>query len=249
MPMRVLIVDDEPLARERIRTLLAWDGDVVIAGECGDGRSAVEAIRELRPDLVFLDVQMPEMDGFDVLQQIGDDDMPAVIFVTAFDQYAIRAFEVCALDYLLKPFDQERFSRALARGRDELDRRNGHAIRNQIGRALEEWGRRQRYPERLVIRSGGRVCFVRIDELDWVEAAGNYVRLHTGKEEFLYRETLMQLESSLPPDKFARIHRSWIVNVDRVKELYPLFRGDYAVILRDGRQLTLSKTYRARLRI
>ena len=247
--MKVLIVDDEPLARERIRTLLAAERDVTIAGECRDGRSAVVAIRELAPDLVFLDVQMPEMDGFAVLEELGLEALPALIFVTAFDRYAIRAFEVCALDYLLKPFDQERFSKALGRARGEYERRAGGALHEQIGAALAEWKQRSKYRDRLVIRSGGRVCFVRLDELDWVEAAGNYVRVHAGKEEYLFRETISQLESELPPDKFARIHKSWIVNVDRVKELHPLFHGDYAVILKDGQQLKLSKTYRSRLRV
>jgi two-component system LytT family response regulator len=247
--VKVLIVDDEPLARERIRTLLAARKDVTILGECGDGRSAARAIREMSPDLVFLDVQMPEMDGFAVLEELGQEALPAVIFVTAFDQYAIRAFEVCALDYLLKPFDPERFGRALDRARMENERREGGALREQIGAALAEWKQRSKYVDRLVVRTGGRVCFVRLDELDWVEAAGNYVRLRAGREEYLYRETISQLETRLPPEKFARIHRSRIVNVDRVKELHPLFHGDYAVILKDGQQFTLSKTYRGRLRV
>jgi two-component system LytT family response regulator len=247
--VKILIVDDEPLARERIRTLMAGQKDVTVVGECRDGRSAVKAIRELSPDLVFLDVQMPEMDGFGVLEQLAQEPLPAVIFVTAFDQYAIRAFEVSALDYLLKPFDTERFGKALDRARMEYERRAGGILHEHIGAALAEWMQRKKYADRLAIRAGGRVCFVRLDELDWVEAAGNYVRLHAGKEEYLYRETISQLETELPPEKFARIHRSRIVNVDRVKELHPLFHGDYAVILKDGQQFTLSKTYRGRLRI
>jgi two-component system LytT family response regulator len=247
--MRILIVDDEPLACERIRTLLAAESDVEIVGECHDGRSALAAIAALSPDLVFLDVQMPEMDGFAVLHNIAPGRMPAVIFVTAFDQYAIRAFEVCALDYLLKPFDRERFTRALARGRAEYSRRGAGDLDTRLKNALEEWNNRRKYLDRLVIRSGGRVFFLRVEELDWIEAAGNYVRLHAGAEEHLYRETMARLESSLDPEKFARIHRSAIVNVDRVKELHPLFRGDYTVILRDGRELTLSKAYRDRLRL
>jgi two-component system LytT family response regulator len=247
--MRILIVDDEPLACERIRTLLAAESDVEIVGECHDGRSALSAIAALSPDLVFLDVQMPEMDGFAVLQSIEPGRMPAVIFVTAFDQYAIRAFEVCALDYLLKPFDRERFARALARGRAEYRSRGAGDLDTRLKNALEEWNNRRKYLDRLVIRSGGRVFFLRVEELDWIEAAGNYVRLHAGTEEHLYRETMARLESSLDPEKFVRIHRSAIVNVDRVKELHPLFRGDYTVILRDGRELTLSKAYRDRLRL
>jgi two-component system LytT family response regulator len=238
--MRVLIIDDEPLACERIRTLLAAEPDIEIAGECHDGLSAVEAIRRLAPDLIFLDVQMPEMDGFAVLQAL--DRMPAVIFVTAFDQFAIQAFEVHALDYLLKPFDRERFQKALKRARREnLDA----GLRG----LLEELRGRKEYAGRLVVRAGGRVLFLRMDEIDYIEAAGNYVRLHAGGDEYLYRETMSRLEAMLDPAKFARIHRSTIVNVDRVKELHPLFRGDYAVVLHDGRRLTLAKSYRERLRV
>jgi two-component system LytT family response regulator len=247
--MRVLIIDDELLACERIRTLLADEPGIEILGECHDGQSAVTAIRDLAPELVFLDVQMPEMDGFAVLQQFEPDRLPVVIFVTAFDQYAIKAFEVCALDYLLKPFDRDRFSKALSRGRGEHERRSASDLSARLRSVLDEWKGRKPRLDRLVIRSGGRVFFLRVDELDWVEAAGNYVRLHAGREEYLYRETMSRLEASLDPEKFARIHRSAMVNVERVKELHPLFRGDYAVILRDGRKLTLSKAYRDRLKV
>src|SRR5439155_25180563 len=199
--MRVLIVDDEPLARERIRTLLEQEPDVEIAGESGDGRSAVAAIQALAPDLVFLDVPMPEMDGFAVLERIAPDALPVIIFVTAFDRYAIRAFEVCALDYLLKPFDRERFSQALERGRLECERRAAGDLSQRLRAVLEEWKGRKQYLDRIVIRSGGRVFFLRVEELDWVEAAGNYVRLHKGREEYLYRETMARLEGSLGPVK------------------------------------------------
>ena len=245
--MRVLIADDEPLACERLRTLLSAERDVTIAGECHDGRSAVAAILELAPDLVFLDVQMPEMDGFAVMESLAAP--PAVIFVTAFDQFAIRAFEVCALDYLLKPFDRDRFSKALARGRLECERRATSDLDTRLQTLLTELRGRKQYLERLVIRSGGRVLFLRVDEVDWVESAGNYVRLHAGAEEYLYRETMSRMEGALDPARFARIHRSSIVNVERVKELHALFRGDYTVVLRDGRQLTLSKAYRDRLKV
>ena len=247
--MRILIVDDEPLACERIRTLLADEANVEIVGECHDGRSAVSALRGLAPDLVFLDVQMPEMDGFKVLEQFEPAALPVLVFVTAFDRYAIRAFEVCALDYLLKPFDRDRFRKALARGRTEFERRSEGDLSERLRKVLDDWKGRKPYLERLVIRTGGRVFFLRVEELDWVEAAGNYIRLHAGAEEYLYRETISRLEAGLDPDKFARIHRSAIANVERVKELHPLFRGDYTVILRDGRRLTLSKAYRGRLRI
>lgn len=247
--MRVLIIDDEPLACERIRTLLAGEPGIEILGECHDGKSAVIAIQSLTPDLVFLDVQMPEMDGFAVLENLRSGTMPVVIFVTAFDQYAIKAFEVCALDYLLKPFDRDRFSKALSRGREEHDRRSVSDLSERLRSVLDGLKGRKTWLDRLVIRSGGRVFFLRVDELDWVEAAGNYVRLHAGREEYLYRETMSRLEGTLDPEKFARIHRSAMVNVERVKELHPLFRGDYAVILRDGRKLTLSKAYRDRLHV
>jgi len=247
--MRALIVDDEPLARERIRTLLANQPDIEIAGEFNDGRSAVTAIQSLAPDLVFLDVQMPEMDGFQVLDQIAPEAAPVIIFVTAFDRYAIKAFEVCALDYLLKPFDRERFTQALNRGRIECERRAAGDLSRRLRAVLDEWKGRKQYLDRIVIRSGGRVFFLRVDELDWMEAAGNYVRLHKGREEYLYRETMARLDAALDPAKFARIHRSSIVNVERIKEMHPLFRGDYAVILHDGRQLTLSKAYRDRLQV
>jgi two-component system, LytTR family, response regulator len=245
--MRVLIVDDEPLACERLRTLLAAEPGIEIAGECHDGRSALQAIRDLAPDLVFLDVQMPELDGFAVIEALPSP--PAVIFVTAFDQFAIRAFEVCALDYLLKPFDRERFAKALARGRAECERRSASDLGARMQSLLAELRGRKKYLDRIVIRAGGRVIFLRAEELDWIEAAGNYVRLHSGAEEYLYRETLSRMEAALDPACFARIHRSTIVNTERIKELHPLFRGDYTVVLRDGRRLTLSKPYRPRLNL
>ena len=241
--MRVLIVDDEPLARERIRTLLSAERDIEIVGEASDGASAVCAIRKLSPGLVFLDVQMPEMDGFAVLEQLSLASMPAVIFVTAFDHYAIKAFEVCALDYLLKPFDRERFAKAVERARSASD------VGARVRAVLERWNERQKFIDRLVARSGGRVFFLRVEELDWIEAAGNYVRLHVGAEEHLYRETMSRMEAILDPARFARIHRSSIVNIDCVKELHPLFRGDYQVVLRNGRKLTLHRSFRARLQL
>ena len=245
--MRVLIVDDEPLACERLRTLLASEPDIELLGEYHNGRTAAEAICKLAPDLIFLDVQMPEMDGFAVLESLPT--QPAVIFVTAFDQFALRAFEVCALDYLLKPFDRERFTKSLARARADLHRRSASDLGARLQSLLTELRDRKQYLDRLVVRSGGRVLFLRAAEIDWIESAGNYVRLHTGAEEYLYRETLSHLESTLDPARFARIHRSTIVNVECVKELHPLFRGDYAVVLRDGHQLTLAKAYRDRLKV
>ena len=247
MKIRALIVDDEPLARERIRTLLQDEPEVEIVGECADGRRAVSAIREWKPDLIFLDVQIPEMDGFEVLKAVGPGAMPAVIFVTAYDQYALRAFDVHAIDYLLKPFDRQRFHRALRRAKDQISSEKYDVVNERLLALLEDLKGGQKFLERLVIKSGGRVFFLRVDEIDWMEAAGNYVRLHVGKESHLQRETMSALEAKLDPRKFVRIHRSRIVNLERIKELQPWFRGDYQVVLRDGTKLTLSRGYRDRL--
>jgi len=249
MSIRAIIVDDEPLACERIRMLLASEADIEIASECRNGTDALHAIEQLGPELVFLDVQMPELTGFEVLERLDPARMPVIIFVTAYDQYALKAFEVCALDYLLKPFDRERFTRALNRARAELGRRKAGHVNEHVLQLLSELGRSKKYLERFIVRTGGRVFFVRTDEIDWIEAAGNYVRLHSGKEEFLYRETMTRLEAQLNPERFARIHRSTIVNVDRIKELQPWFRGDYQVVLRDNRKLALTRSYRSRLNL
>ena len=244
-----MIVDDEPLARERIRMLLAEEDSIEIVSECRHGAEALAAIEKLAPDLVFLDIQMPELSGFEVLERLEPSTIPVIIFVTAYDQYALKAFEVCALDYLLKPFDRERFSKALARARAELARRKAGVVNEEVLKLLSELQRNKKYLEKLIIRSGGRVVFLRADEIDWIEAAGNYVRLHAGKDEHLYRETMARLEQQLNPAMFARIHRSTIVNVERIKELQPWFRGDYILVLRDNRKLTLSRSYRTRLNL
>jgi len=244
--IRVLIVDDEPLARQRIRGLLRDDPEIDIAGECADGREAVVAIREQSPDLLFLDVQMPVLDGFGVLEAVGVDCMPAVVFVTAYDRYAIRAFEVHALDYLLKPFDRERFAKALQRAKAQLARDASHAALPLTG-LLDEVKSGRKPAERLVVKSAGRVFFVRIEEIDWIEAAGNYLRLHCGCETHLLRETMNSLETRLDTEKFLRIHRSTMVNIERIKEMQPWFHGDYVVILQDGTQLPLSRSYRQKL--
>jgi len=245
--IRALIVDDEPLARQRLRRLLKDEADIEVIGECADGGEAVVAIRTERPELVFLDIQMPVLDGFGVLQALGLDNLPAIIFVTAYDRYALRAFEYNALDYLLKPFDRERFRKTLERARTQLDRGPTGEEAKQILGAVEEYKNEGRVLERLVIKSSGRVFFLRVDEIDWIEAAGNYVRLHVGKEGHLLRDTMNSLEARLDPKRFLRIHRSTMVNIERVQELQPLFHGDYVVILRDGTQLNLSRGYRQRL--
>ena len=245
--IRVLIVDDEPLARERISDLLATDPQIDIVGQCSNGREAVRAVQKLSPDLLLLDIEMPEKDGFAVLEAISPDKMPAVIFVTAYDQYAVRAFEVYALDYLLKPFDRERFERALERAKAQvLGERNGD-LSLRILAALDEIKTRQVYLERLVIKTNGHVFFLKTDEIDWIEAEGNYVRLHTSKESYLLRDTISALEAQLDPKKFLRVHRSAIVNIDRVQEMQPWFHGEYRIILRGGSQLTLSRSYREKL--
>src|SRR5262245_20823637 len=244
--IRTLIVDDEPLARERIVDMLAGDAEVDIIGECGDGLAAVAAIESHRPDLIFLDVQMPELDGFGVLEVI--EATPVIIFVTAYDQYALRAFEVHALDYLLKPFERERFDKALQRAKHQIERERAGAVNRELAELLADLKSRPKPIERLVIKAGGRVFFLRVDEIDWIEAAANYVKLHAGKEAHLLRETINGLAAKLDPDKFLRIHRSIIVNLDRVKELQPWFHGDYVVVLQDGTQLTSSRNFREQLR-
>jgi two-component system LytT family response regulator len=243
--MRTLVVDDEPLARERLRGLLRGEPDVECVGECANGREAVEAIRSQKPDLVFLDVEMPVLDGLGVIEEIGAELMPAVIFVTAYDRYALRAFEIHALDYLLKPFDRERFQEAVRRARERVQRARGGD--GGLAGLLEESRGARKPADRLVIKSGGRVFFVKTEDIDWIEAAGNYARVHVGSEIHLLRETMNALEARLDGDKFLRIHRSTIVNIERIQELQPWFHGDYVVILHDGTQLTLSRGYRQKV--
>lgn len=249
--IRTLVVDDEPLARERVLSLLQQEADVEVIGECSDGGQAVSAIQQHSPDLVFLDVQMPVCDGFDVIRSIGADRMPTVVFVTAYDEYALQAFEVHAMDYLLKPFGKDRFQQTLRHAREALERRRAGDLGRRL-LALVHGARAEPPPgppqvERLVVKSGGRVFFLRTDDIDWVEAAGNYVRLHLGTESHLFRETMNRMESRLDPRRFARIHRSRIVNTERIKEMQPWFNGDHIVILRNGTRLTLSRGYRDRV--
>lgn len=250
-PLRALVVDDEPLGRERLRTLLADDPEVEIVGECADGGSAVEAVRDLVPDLVFLDVQMPLLDGFDVVKEVGAEAMPPVIFVTAYDEYAIKAFEVHALDYLLKPFDRQRFERALERAKQHLALQGkGGALAGQLRALLAEVrsGRdKADGVDRLVIRSRGRITIVPTRELDWIEAAGNYARLHAGEETHLMRETMTGLADQLPATEFARVSRSAIVRIDRIRELKRRSHGEYTIVLRDGTRVKSSRGYTDRL--
>jgi two-component system, LytTR family, response regulator len=244
MTLRTLIVDDEPLARERVRMMLGMHDDVAVIGEVGDGQQAIDAIRQERPDLVFLDVQMPSVDGFGVLRALEGEIMPYVVFVTAYDQYALRAFEVHALDYVLKPFNAERFSQALQRARSAIARRDdldGSVDKDRLRSLVASLTAEQREKQRIVVKSSGRVFFVKVDDIDWIEAEGNYVRLHMGPQSHLLRETMKGMESVLDTSQFIRIHRSTIVNADRIRELQPLFHGEYAVILRDGTRLVASR--------
>lgn len=247
MKIQILIVDDEPLARGRLRQLLEIEPGVEIMGECTNGREAVAFIGEHHPDLVFLDVQMPELDGFGVLEAIQGEKMPAVIFVTAHDRFALRAFEVHAVDYLLKPFDRDRFKTALHRALDHIQHHQTGELSQRLTALLAEVKPEPKHLERLAIKSSGRVLFLKTDDIDWIEAADNYVSLHVGAETHLHRETMSALVEELPAKKFLRISRSTIVNVDRIRELQPLFHGEYVVILRGGTKLTLSRNYREAL--
>ena len=251
--IRALVVDDEPAARAAIRALLADDADIDIVGECADGRAALDAIRGEAPDLLFLDIQMPEMDGFTLLRRLDPAEIPVVLFVTAYDQYALRAFEVHALDYLLKPFDDERFREAVAHAKQQVRQGKLGALSGQLAALLEGMGRppvvtsNGQYLKRLAIKAGGRVTILGVKDIDWIEAEGDYVKIHAGRAWHLLRETMKHLETQFDPARFVRIHRSTIVNVERIKELQPYFRGEYVVILQDGTSLKLSRGYKEHL--
>jgi two-component system LytT family response regulator len=245
--IRTMVVDDEPVARERIMGLLQQEKDIELVGECADGQQAINAIQAQHPDLVFLDVQMPACDGFGVIEQVGADRMPAVVFVTAYDEYALKAFEVHAIDYLLKPFGRDRFQQTLQHAREHLERRRAGDLGRRLLALVQDLKPEPTKLDRLVVKSGGRVFFLRTDEIDWIEAAGNYVKLHVGNEAHLFRETMNALEARLNPALFYRIHRSHIVNIERVRELQPWFNGEYVVFLKDNTRLTLSRGYREKL--
>ena len=244
--LRALIVDDEAVARRRVCRLLEEHGGVIIAGECADGASAVEAIQTLTPDVVFLDVQMPEFDGFEVVQAVGPDAMPPTVFVTAYDEYALRAFDVHALDYLLKPIDAGHIARAVERARLRHAARDASGDR-RLHALLDQFANERRYLRRLPVRSDGRLLIVRVDEIDWIGAADNYVTLHVGRREFLVRGTLAWLERELDPEAFVRIHRATIVRIDAIRELVPESHGDYTARLTNGAELAVSRTHRPRL--
>ncbi len=243
MSIRVLLSDDEALARERLRSLLEEEPDLEIVAECGDGKSAIATIQRERPDLVFLDIQMPEVDGFGVVQELRDV-MPLTIFVTAYDRYAMKAFEVHALDYLLKPVGKERLAEAVARARRQLQHPPDGSFQRRVLEMLADMEARQQTPERIVIKADGEIVCLKPNEIDWAESAGNYVCLHVGGATHILRETITALESRLGPRQFMRVHRSTLVNVDRIKTLKPSLYGDYSILLRDGTKLTLSRGFR-----
>ena len=243
MSIRTIIVDDVELARERIKILLG-DHEIEIVAECENGREAIDAIRDLEPDLVFLDVQMPKIGGFDVIEIIGAEKMPTVIFVTAYDEFALRAFEVNAIDYLLKPFDEERLAKAVGRAKREIKKQEpSGGIEEKLRNLLKEVKTEPQYLKRVPVKTARGTTLVLTEEIDWIGSAGHYLELHAGRDTHLIREKMSYLETRLDPKDFMRIHRSTIVNLDRIKSLHPLFNGDQLIILKDGQELNLSRTY------
>lgn len=248
--IRTIIVDDEPAARRGVRLLLEQDPEIELVGEAGNGSEAAALIQRVRPALAFLDVQMPGGDAFETLARVGTAAAPVIVFVTAYDEHALRAFEVNAIDYLLKPYDDARFRAALERAKGAVRQRHGEAVDarlHQLVRELETTRRRAGASGRVVVKTAGEILFLNADEIDWIEAEGDYVKFHAGNRSYLMRETMTQLEARLDPQQFVRIHRSAIVNLDRVQKLSPSFGGEYAVILRDGTKLKLSRGYHARI--
>jgi two-component system LytT family response regulator len=242
--VRVVIADDEPLVRRGLRAFIGASPGLSLVGEARNGSEAVGVIRAQRPDLLFLDVQMPELDGFGVLEALAGEPMPVIVFVTAYDEYAIRAFDVHAVDYLLKPFDEDRFRTALGRARSRLAEQRADTIDQRLEAVLSALRAREQYADRLLVKSEGRVTVVQVDDVDWIEAADNYARVHTARGRYLVREPIKSLERKLNPRRFARVHRSAIVNLARVRELQPMFGGEYVIILSTGTKLTLSRGYR-----
>lgn len=246
--LRILIADDEPLARERVRALLSAESTVEVIGECGNGPEAIAAIRKDRPDIVFLDMQMPGADGLQVVRELPASDRPAIVFVTAHDRFAVDAFGVHATDYLLKPFDQERFRAALQRATEHVRAKRAGDLNTRLETLLADAAPVAKKPGRLAFKSDGRVVFVRPEDIVWVEAADNYVLLHlTDSPRLILRDTLSSLEERLGSKEFARVNRSALVRLDQVKELQPTFHGDYTVVLRDGTRIPLSRSYRGQL--
>lgn len=248
-PFRVVVVDDEPLARTGVADLVRRDPELRVVAECADGRSAVESIERLRPELVLLDVQMPELDGFEVLRALDGPELPAVVFITAYDQFAVRAFQVHALDYLVKPFDDARFLEAMTHAKEALREGAGTELSRRLTGMLHQLGGlpTRGYLQRIVVKVAGHVRFVRVEELDWIEAADYCAKLHAGDKVHVIRDSLQALEGRLDPERFFRVHRSAIVNLDRVRELAPDLKGEHLVVLQDGTRLKLSRGRRAEL--
>jgi two-component system LytT family response regulator len=248
MKYTALIVDDEPLARRSIRKFLKAFPEFSVMGECGDGASAIAAIHDRRPDLLFLDIQMPELDGFQVITEIGREAMPVTIFVTAYDRYALQAFEAHALDYLLKPFSEDRFRDAMHHARRTLELGRQQAPDQQLSQLLEQLGRKREYVERIPVPAKGRFLFVNARDLDWIQAEGNYLRLHCNGLSHLLRGNMNEMERKLDPARFMRIHRSTIVNLQRIREVQPWFRGHHRVVMNNGQELKLSRYQKDKLR-
>ena len=245
--LRTIIVDDETPARDKLKILLAHESDIRIIAECETGTDAILAIKEARPDLVMIDVQLPDMDGFCVLKAIPADQMPIVIFTTAYDQYAIKAFEAHALDYLLKPFDHQRLRDALRRARLAARTQTDRVLTDRLLNILQGT-RSGPQARRLLVKAGGRVVFLAYDEIEWIEAAANYVRVHAGKVSYMLRGSIGGIAEKLPRDQFVRIHRSTVVNARTIKELQPCNSGEFIVVLRNGKELSCSRGYRTGLK-
>ncbi|HEX3892598.1 MAG TPA: LytTR family DNA-binding domain-containing protein [Terracidiphilus sp.] len=246
-PIHVLVADDEEPARQRLVDLLTKDTQIAGVTEAADGEAAVEAIEKKKPNLVFLDVQMPELDGLGVIDAIGAADMPLTVFVTAYDQHAIRAFEANALDYLLKPFSDERFEATMTRVKSRLDERSIGEFGQRILKMVAAAPATERRLDRLVVKSGGTTRFVRAIDIDWIEAAGVYVTLHVGGKELLYRAALNDLADRLDPRRFVRVHRSALVNIESIVQLEPMSHGEFEAVLKNGSRTRVSRTYRALL--
>ena len=245
--IRTIIADDEPLGRKKLRILLATEPGIHVVAECPDGARTIAALRDYEPDLLLLDIQMPGANGFEVLDSVPPEKLPLVIFTTAYDQYAIRAFEAHALDYLLKPFDQDRLHHAIERVRTEILKTKGSQVTNRVLDFLQETKAKSPVEKRLVFKAGGRVVFLNLDEIEWVEASANYVKLNVGKESYLLRERIGRVSERLDPAQFVRIHRSIIVNVEKIKELQPCNSGEYIVVLKNGKELPSSRGFRGGL--
>lgn len=247
MTIRVLIADDKFAAREKIKRMLKRETDIEIIGECADGFETVSFIEKHNPDLVFLEIQMPGLDGFEILRKIETGKLPFVIFVAESESFAFKAYEVSALDYLLMPFNKERLQRAVQKARQQIENQRNDSLDKLIRTFLDRLSDGKDYPDKIMLKTAKGISFINTNEVDWVEAAGNYVKLHVKESGHLLRETMNNIEAKLNPDKFLRIHRSSLVNIDRIKELQPLFNGDYIVILQNDTELNLSRNYHDRL--